>query len=896
MLKAVGARRRLTGDLSVDHNRKFAPLPLSPLPSSRQAMIPPMNYLVRALPARCLCLCSLTFRRTAAALLAVACTVLTVREAAVAQAEVDGPATEKAGSQTIDVSFFESKIRPVLVEHCYECHSAESKPLQAGLRLDFREGLQTGGDSGSALDAEHPEASLLLKALRYDGIEMPPKGKLPPAVVADFEKWLLGGTPDPRDEPPSAARIAVDMDKATRWWAFQKVTRPAIPEQTENLPSHYSPSQPLDRFIDQALAKAGLEPAAEADRYALLRRLRFDLTGLPPSVEEVDSFASDGSPDAVERLVDRLLASPAYGQRWGRMWLDAARYADSNGADENHTFPVAWKYRDYVVRAFNSDLPYDRFITEQLAGDLLPSNSPDERTELWTATGFLIIGPKMLAEQDKPKMLADIVDEQVDTVGQALLGMTLGCARCHDHKFDPILAKDYYALSGIFHSTKTMAHTEFVSQWNERDLPDPEKQKEVDAFKIEVDTAKADLKELVSKALKTAKKKKESELTDEQRKPLSEARKKIEEMEKSAPKMPSVMAADEAPVKTVPIHIRGNHLQLGPEPIPRAVPGIFASTTKPPEFPADASGRLELAQWLTSVDHPLTARVLVNRIWQGHFGEGLVRTPANFGLTGEQPTHPELLDYLTSELVDGHWSVKRLHRTIVLSSAYRRSSVVPLPWQQKDLENRWFSRQNRRRLEVEPLRDAILALGDNIDTTIGGQAEAAYGNFETTQAPRGIEGSLRRTIYLPVNRAALSELLSTFDYVDSAVSVARRSSTVVPHQSLFLMNNPLVLEQALLFSRRVQSHSQEDAICIDYAVRLAFGRPADPSEVAAALTFLNSAGGLPPESLVSTIGQGDKPADTPVPADTTELERTRARAWHRFCLSLMCANEFLTID
>lgn len=849
-----------------------------------------MNHPLRALLARYPCQCSLTFRRTAAVVLAATCVVLSICEAAVAQAEDVRPATGKDGSQAIDASFFESKIRPVLVEHCYECHSAESKPLQGGLRLDFREGLQTGGDSGPALDAEHPEASLLLKALRYDGTEMPPKGKLPPAVVADFEKWLLGGSPDPREEAPTAARVAVDMEKASRWWAFQKVTRTAIPEQRENLPSHYTPSQPIDRFIDQAMAKAGLEPAAEANRYVLLRRLRFDLTGLPPSVDEVDRFASDQSPDAVERLVDRLLASPAYGQRWGRMWLDTARYADSNGADENHTFPVAWKYRDYVVRAFNSDLPYDRFVTEQLAGDLLPSNSIDERTELWTATGFLIIGPKMLAEQDKPKMLADIVDEQVDTVGQALFGMTIGCARCHDHKFDPILAKDYYALSGIFHSTKTMAHTEFVSQWNERDLPDPEKQKEVDAFKIKVDKAKADLKELVANTVKSAEKEKEAELADEQRKPLSDARKKIEEMEKSGPKMPSVMAADEAPVKTVPIHIRGNHLQLGPQPIPRAVPGIFASTTKPPEFPADRSGRMELAQWLTSGDHPLTARVLVNRVWQGHFGEGLVRTPANFGLTGEQPTHPELLDYLASELVDGHWSVKRLHRTIVLSSVYQRSSVVPLPQQQKDLENRWFSRQNRRRLEVEPLRDAILVLGDNVDYVIGGQAEAAYGDFETTQAPRGIEGSLRRTIYLPVNRAALSELLSTFDYVDSAVSVARRSSTVVPHQSLFLMNNPLVLEQALLFSRRVQSQSEEDAQRIDYAVRSVFGRQADPSEVAAGMTFLKVVGGQAPVSSVSTVGQGDKPVDT------SELERARARAWHRLCLSLMSANEFLTID
>lgn len=797
-----------------------------------------------------------------------------------------------ASSRTVDDAFFESKIRPVLVEHCYECHSADARPLQGGLRLDYRDGLLAGGDSGGAIDSEEPTASLLLRALRYDGVEMPPSGKLPSSVIADFESWIKAGAPDPRKDAPAASRVMVDPEKAASWWAFQKIDTPTVPDRVTEAGSFdlggYE-SQVIDRFINKKLAAAGLEPAAPADRATLLRRVTFDLTGLPPSAEEVTRFISDSSPDAYERVVDRLLASPALGERWGRHWLDAARYADSNGADENHAFPVAWKYRDYVVRAFNQDLPYDRFVIEQLAGDLLPCDSHERRIELWTATGFLIIGPKMLAEQDKPKMIADIVDEQIDTVGQAFLAMTFGCARCHDHKFDPIATRDYYALAGIFHSTKTMANLDFVSKWNERELPDPLKQQEIDTLRGPIDA----LKEEIECILAANGKKKEADLAEAQRKLVADLRKQVDELEKALPRLPSVMSADEGPVKTVPVHVRGNHLQLGPDAIPRDVPTVFHATTRPPRFPEDQSGRLELARWIADSQHPLTSRVLVNRLWQGHFGEGLVRSPANFGLTGEMPTHPELLDWLACDLTAGGWEMKRMHRQIVLSDVYRRASVLPPEVAQRDLENRLWSRQNRRRLEVEPLRDALLTIGGNLDRAIGGQAEAIYDKYETTGKVRGVEDALRRTLYLPVNRAALSELLSTFDYVDSAVSVAKRNSTVVPHQSLFLMNSPLAIEQAWLLAKRIGAVSSSDSQRIDYAVRTLFGRPADAVEIEAALAFLRSNS----QRLVSTrIDTAPATASTSQPREHENQLDRETRVWQRLCLSLFCASEFFTID
>jgi hypothetical protein len=835
----------------------------------------------------------------------------------VGSAPADEPADEPTDQRTVvqpaadepsvDERFFENRIRPVLVEHCYECHSGSSSPLQGGLRVDFQGGLLTGGDSGPAVVPGDLEASLLLKALAFQEFEMPPTGKLPDSVLADFSRWVRGGAPDPRSEAPVGnGGPRVDFEAASQWWAFQPLSHPVPPVGQSNSPdveanslreAHasagweraglHAPRGPVDAFIDAGMQTAGLVAAPDADRATWLRRVAFDLTGLPPEPELLEAFIQDQRPDAYERVIDRLLAAPAYGERRGRFWLDLARYADSNGADENHTYPVAWRYRDYVVEAFNEDTAYDRFLHEQLAGDLLPAEDEQQRRRLLTATGFLVIGPKMLAEQDKPKLVADIVDEQIDALGQSLLAMTFGCARCHDHKFDPVVARDYYALAGIFHSTKSMAHLEFVSQWNERELPDAQLEAQIAAHRQQVEAAKAELAALSAATP-------EAERTESQQQELARAKARVEELEKAQPALPKAMAADEAPLKTVPVHIRGNHLQLGPEPVPRAVPVVFQRTVPAVEFPEQQSGRLQLAQWLTAPEHPLTSRVIVNRLWQWYFGEGIVRSASNFGLTGELPSHPELLDWLARDLTTHGWSLKRQQRALLLSATYRRSSRSAEFNQENltlDPENRYFSRQNRRRLELEPLRDALLAVGGNLDRRLGGQAESIYGDrYEETGQAKGVHDALRRAIYLPVNRAALHELFGTFDYVESGVSVGRRSSTVVPHQALFFMNSPLVIQQARVLSQRVRAAAASDPARIDVAIRICFGRPATEAEVTAASQFLASrrdAGAAASPAEDQPESAEDQP---PPPEDAAD------RAWHRLCMALLASSEFIVID
>jgi hypothetical protein len=364
------------------------------------------------------------------------------------------------------LAFFEQRIRPVLVEHCYECHSTESQKLKGDLRLDFRDGLLRGGDTRAAVVPGKAAESLLVTALSYTNrdLQMPPKGKLPDAVIADLVKWVNDGAADPRTEP--TATVAAKKSDGAGHWAFQPIRDVAPPV----VDSTAAASSPLDRFIGAKLAEHGLSPAPAADRRTLIRRATYDLTGLPPTPEEIAAFLADEAPGAFSRLVERLLASPRYGERWGRWWLDVARYADTNGQDENKVMANAWRYRDWVIRSFNANQPFDSFLTEQLAGDLLPTHGVGEPAvfDRWTATGFLVLGPKMLAEQDKPKLVMDLVDEQIEVVSRAFLGLTVGCARCHDHKFDPISARDYYALAGIFKSTKTMENLAFVSKFNER--------------------------------------------------------------------------------------------------------------------------------------------------------------------------------------------------------------------------------------------------------------------------------------------------------------------------------------------------------------------------------------------------------------------------------------------
>ncbi len=768
-----------------------------------------------------------------------------------------------AGPLTADdrVEFFEKHIRPALTQHCYECHSNARGKSAGDLLLDSRPAMERGGESGKVIEAGRPDESLLVEAIRYESLEMPPGKQLDDETIRLFEEWIRQGAVDPRDEQTAPGDAdSIDVEAGRKFWSFRPRENVPIPN-----PESDWGSSAIDCFILEKLHEMGLEPTEEADRPTWLRRVTFDLIGLPPTVEQLDEFTADQRPDAYERVVDRLLASPHYGERWGRHWLDLARYADTNGADENHKYPEAWRYRDYVVTAFNGDKPYDCMIHEQLAGDLLPAESEVERCENLTATGFLVLGPKMLAEQDKEKLVADIVDEQLDTFGKVFLGLTLGCARCHDHKFDPVTAKDYYALAGVFHSTKTMEHLNHVSQWNERELPVQSHEQDIVANGKSLDPAKA-----------------------------------------------KVMAADESKVTLAALHVRGNHLQLSGDPLPREVPEVLRSANVPTEFPSNASGRLELAQWLTHPDHPLTARVMVNRIWQGHFGQGLVRSPSNFGMRGQPPTHPKLLDWLASEFIRGNWSIKRMHRMIVLSATYRLSGSVSPEAKLVDPENYLLSHFPRRRLELEPIRDALLAIAGELNQQLGGQIDLAKdAKYEESNVNWTELDVPRRTIYLPVNRASLNAVFSTFDYVDPAVSLEQRPTTIVPHQTLFLMNHPLVMETGRRLAARAMAHAEESDARIELIYKSTFARLPTPEERLVAERFMTASIGSPADARESKNlsemgsdplrrGQKDSELDSPAKGQTPfrigSKSDSELAAWTSYCRALLLTSELLYVE
>lgn len=702
------------------------------------------------------------------------------------------------------LDFFESRIRPVLIEHCYECHGPDAKIAQGNVRLTTRDALLAGGDSGPAIVPGKPPESLLLQSLRYESLQMPPKGKLSDAIISDFERWIADGAIDPRaaEDQPMASRI--DPAQADNHWAFQ----PWFGSLSGDM-SH-AVDRSIDYWIARKLEEQGLVPSPPADPLVLLRRATLDLTGMPPTPEEIDAYLADDSPERYERLIDRLIASPQYGVRWGRHWLDTVRYADSNGADENHDMPNAWRYRDWVVTAINDDLPFDRFVVHQLAGDLLPQPADEEeRRRLMTATGYWVLGPKMLAEQDKAKMRIDIVDEQIDTLSRGLLGVTLSCARCHDHKFDPFTQEDYYAIAGILISTRTMANEDFVSRWMERPLPSAA----IDAMRTEhqakIDEAQGRLAQAQAAPLA------DTEPSTEQKQAIERITKEIEALKKAMPSHDMAMAVEEGKDTNLPIHIRGNHLRTGESPIPRGVPKTLIRHHQLEPIPEGSSGRLQMARWLTDPEHPLLARVMVNRVWAWHFGQGLVASPSNFGLRGDPPSHPELLDNLTRAWVEQGWSLKWLHRQIMLSETYRMKTGYAAAGA-SDPENRWLAHFPSRRMEFEALRDTILAASGRLDLRLGGPGQGLSSN--------------KRTIYLTINRAALADMFSVFDYVDPASHIEQRPVTQVPSQALFLINSELVLQASETIARQIAAHSQDAAGQIDLAFVLMLGRHASEYE------------------------------------------------------------------
>ena len=684
-----------------------------------------------------------------------------------------------------DAQFFETNVRPILVERCFECHGPEAGNGEAGLRIDSRTTLPKGGESGAAVRPGQPNASLLVLAVKHDTsvTGMPPRKKLPQREIDALTEWVRRGAPWPDSKPVrSAVNQKLDQDGNARldrdFWAFRPVRKPTLPAVNDRKWSR----GPIDRFVLSALEEHELQPAPPADARTLIRRASFDLLGLPPSFQDVESFAREyeQSPDAaLRRLIDRYLASPHYGPRWGRHWLDVVRYADSNGMDDNMTYADAWRYRDYVIHSFNADKPFDQFAREQLAGDLLPAHH-DWETEYEgkAATGFLMIGPKMLAEDDPVKQQMDIVDDQIDTIGRAFLGLTLGCARCHDHKFDPIPMRDYYALAGIFKSTRVMLSYRVDSKWNSRAIGNTQAEERLEAIEQEFNR----LDETVVLGNFVGR--------DDEKKRLTAALNKVRSEYAGTSKL--MAAEDDEPVDLA-VFLRGNHLTRG-ETVPRGFVRVLGPGNAKQPGPNE-SGRRELAGWLTDNQNPLTARVIVNRVWQAHFGHGLVRSPDNFGQLGERPDNQRLLDWLAAELVEHNWSLKWLHRELMTSSTWRMSTQYNESAAAIDPDNRLLWRMNRRRLEAEALRDALLSVSGQLDESLDGPS---YVNRTMSilsakdLKDESIFRSNRRTVYLPVLRSGVNDILQAFDFPDPAVVNGRRSQTTIPSQALFLMNSRIV--------------------------------------------------------------------------------------------------------
>jgi hypothetical protein len=919
------------------------------------------------------------------------------------------------------IEFFEKEIRPILVEHCLECHAGDTEQ-KGGLVLDSRQGWTTGGDSGPAVIPGDPGGSLLVEAVRYENpnFEMPPKSRLPADKIARLEEWVRMGAPDPREGVVKKAGARLSVDEGRSFWSYRKPVEPPVPDVGEaprDLP-------PIDRFLRVRMKEAGVASAPPASPEARLRRLHFDLTGLPPDPEEIRAFAADPSPAAWKREVDRLLASPHFGERWGRHWLDVVRYGESFTL-RGLILREAWRYRDHVIAAFNEDRPYDRFLQEQIAGDLMPREGIplEEQRRRLIATGFLALGNHNLEEQDKRQLDLDIVDEQLDTIGKAFLAQTLGCARCHDHKFDPIPTRDYHALAGILANTKILSHSN-VSNWLDLPLPLPpaeeaalaahdgriaslesrlkkaEKEREA-AVAADPSRSSEDRPEIVAadalpglvvddfeaekvgnwkhsvhtrayigegylhdqnegKGLKTlsfaARVPKRGryevrlawaagpgrassvpimissadgdfpiridqsgpppiegrfislgqftfetnganfvlisnegtsghvvadavqflpveELESQSETPsgprdgamerrrqgavaeVSRLKKELADLKAQGPARPRHLGVEESEKPSdLPVLARGIVHNPTGDPVPRGFLQVtLPAGSPPPSIPPGESGRLELARWIGSSDHPLTARVFVNRAWHWMFGRGIVRTTDNFGTTGEAPSHPELLDWLAVRFMEDGWSVKRLVREIAMSEAYQASAPADeSPWLAVDPDNRLFARAPRRRLEAEALRDAILVASGRLDPVAGGPTirPAAANDYGYVQ------DSLRRSVYLPALRNALPEFLEAFNLADPSRTTGRRDLGTIAPQALLLLNHPFVLDEAEHAAKRILAEAPGDAERLELATYRVLGRPPLEGERALAASLLASA---PPGGELeawSTILQG----------------------------------------
>jgi hypothetical protein len=754
-----------------------------------------------------------------------------------------GPVALSAEPTAAQLEFFENKIRPVLADNCYKCHSTTAEKVRGGLLLDSREATLRGGDTGPAVVAGYPEKSLLIQAVRYADadLQMPPKKQLSDEQIANLEKWIKMGAPDPRT---ATAAQKSWVDPNAKHWAWQPLTKPTVPAVKN--PSWGQ--SPVDNFILAKLEAQGFTPNPIADKRTLIRRATFDLIGLPPTPDEVESFIADNASDAFAKVVDRLLASPHYGERWGRHWLDVARYSDTKGMvrrqREDPRSPYAWTYRDYVIKSFNDDKPYNQFIIEQLAADKLPATKSNP-TNL-AALGFLTVGERFMG------MRHDVINDQIDVVTKGFLGLTVSCARCHDHKFDPIPTKDYYSLHGIFASSlEPTAEPVIQKISNTPDYKDYYQQRTT------LEAKKDDIEARAQVARRNRDRDQIRLLQREQRENATLVARL--EMTHPGAVIRAMAVQDAARPRNSPVFIRGEAENRG-EVVPRRFLEVLSGSTRAPF--TNGSGRLELAHAIVNPNNPLTPRVMINRIWQHHFGAGFVSTPDDFGTMSEPPSHPELLDYLATRFQSEGWSIKKTHRLLMLSSVYQQTSTDNPRYAQTDPYNRLLWRANIRRLEFESLRDSLLTIGGSLDRTLYGRP------VDLEQNPE----SPRRTVYGIVDRANLLDAFVNFDFANPDTVNGVRHETSVPQQALFLMNSPVVVEQArkLVVLDEFQN-SANNAQRIEFLYNRIYQRQPAPEEIQLGLEFIAQTPA--PEPARTTVA-----SDRPRARQQSQQERRAERA------------------
>lgn len=809
-----------------------------------------------------------------------------------------------------DVAFFEKEVLPILKANCFACHGSEKK-LQGGLKLTSRDDILTGGESGPAVDLKQPAESLLLQAINYDGLMMPPKGKLPKAQIDTLTKWVTRGLTWSEKAASAAAKAhgaPVVDDEARNFWAFRPVVRPQAPEISN---SKSQISNPIDAFVLAKLEANGATPAPPASKETLLRRLHYTLTGLPPTPKDVAEFLSDQSPNAYEKVVDRLLESRHYGEHWGRHWLDLVRYAESNSFERDNPKPFVWRYRDYVIRSLNADKPYDQFIREQLAGDELDEVTPDSII----ATGYYRLG--LWDDEPADRLLAyyDGLDDIVATIGQTFLGLTVNCSRCHDHKIDPFTQRDYYSLLAFFHGVKhyggdneilrfigddaaRQRQAAAAAEW-EAKLADVKKQIVAieDSIKEKLPGGEIDDFKFDGKRREILRKQRGQLISAEEHDQYETLHRQREKLERERPKSleQALAVKEESRPRDTFILLRGNPQSPG-ELVEPAFPTVLVSANaKPPQLPprrerSESSGRRKvLADWIASPDNPLTARVMVNRVWQYHFGRGLVRSSSNFGYMGTPPTHPELLDWLASEFVKNGWKLKPLHRLIVTSNTFRMSSQSDavqstINNQQstiEDPENDLLAHFDLRRLSAEEVRDSILAVCGNLNLNklegpsiypviprevLAGQSQPGR-NWEKSTA----EEAASRSVFVHIKRSLAVPLLAAFDAADPDSPCPVRFSTTQPSQALSLINSTFANEQAALFASNLRREVGTDATaCVKAGLTRVLQRQPTEREITRGVKFLE---------------------------DNLQEEKVSAdEALRRFCLLAINLNEFVYLD